>query len=316
MYEITLEAMKSSKNERLWFNTNLKLAKVYLDDEKYSEVDRLISMLKSTCQRPDGTDDPSKGNYLLEVYSLEIQLCTATHNTVRMKKVYPLTLHMNAAVSDPRIMGGIREEGGKMYMSQGHWMDAYNEFYEAFRAYQEAGNGRAKSCLKYVVLASMLSLSDINPFAAREAKVYAEDPEIVAMSDLRQCLEANDFKRFERTLLNKKNHIVDEPLLMVYIEPLRRRMREQVLISLAKPYKRVTLKYLATELSLSVADVERLLVDMILDKRLNGYVNQVDGYLEMEDSHQSASSKKMEALARYADCLEKTAEAIMISTGH
>ena len=51
---------------------------------------------------------------------------------------------------------------------------------------QEAGNGRAKDCLKYVVLASMLSLSNINPFAAREAKVYAEDKEILAMSDLRQ----------------------------------------------------------------------------------------------------------------------------------
>jgi hypothetical protein len=28
-YEITLEALKSANNERLWFNTNLKLAKVH-----------------------------------------------------------------------------------------------------------------------------------------------------------------------------------------------------------------------------------------------------------------------------------------------
>jgi hypothetical protein len=28
-----------------------------------------------------------------------------------------------------------------------------------------------QDCLKYVVLANMLALSDINPFAAREAKV-------------------------------------------------------------------------------------------------------------------------------------------------
>lgn len=37
-------------------------------------------------------------------------------------------------------------------------------------ALQEAGNPRAKDALKYVVLANMLALSDINPFAAREAK--------------------------------------------------------------------------------------------------------------------------------------------------
>ena len=29
MYEITLEALKSANNERLWFNTNQKLAKIY-----------------------------------------------------------------------------------------------------------------------------------------------------------------------------------------------------------------------------------------------------------------------------------------------
>jgi hypothetical protein len=60
-------------------------------------------------------------------------------------------------------------------MADGSWNEAYNEFYEGFRAYQkagsssykhalsllprryqEAGNSRAKDCLKYVVLANML----------------------------------------------------------------------------------------------------------------------------------------------------------------
>lgn len=131
-------------------------------------------------------------------------------------------MNLNAAVLDPRIMGVIREEGGKMQMAEGNWEDAYNELYEAFRNYQEAGNSRARDCLKvhtyihagvsyainntkffckkYVVLASMLSLSDINPFAAREAKVFSDDKEIVAMSDLRMCLEKNDLSKFERTI--------------------------------------------------------------------------------------------------------------------
>jgi hypothetical protein len=74
----------------------------------------------------------------------------------------------------------------------------------------------------------MLALSDINPFAAREAKVFADDKEIIAMAELRQSLEANDLVRFERVLKNKQNRIVDEPFLMTYIQPLRRRMREQV----------------------------------------------------------------------------------------
>lgn len=41
-------------------------------------------------------------------------------------------------------------------MAEAKWDAAYNEFYQAFRNYQEAGNVRARDCLKYVVLASML----------------------------------------------------------------------------------------------------------------------------------------------------------------
>lgn len=228
MYEITLIALKNANNERLWFNTNLKLAKLYLSDNKFSEVERILGVLKSSCLLPNGEDDNSKGSNLLEIYCAEIQLCSITRNSVRMREVYRKTLSLNAAVSDPRTMGVIREEGGKMHMAEGNWEEAYNELYEAFRNYQQAGNPRARDCLKYVVLASMLSLTAVNPFAAREAKVYSEDKEIIAMSDLRQSLEANDLQRFERTLKNKQNRILDEPFLMTYIQPLTRRMREQV----------------------------------------------------------------------------------------
>lgn len=48
------------------------------------------------------------------------------------------------------------------------------------------------------MVVSMLTLSDINPFAAREAKVFSDDAEIVAMSDLRQSLEANMIERLLR----------------------------------------------------------------------------------------------------------------------
>ena len=95
-------------------------------------------------------------NLLLEVLCLEVQLCSVTSNSARLKELYPKTLNLTAAITDPRTMGIIREEGGKMYMSEGLWDEAYNEFYQSFRCYQEAGNSRAKDCLKYVVLASML----------------------------------------------------------------------------------------------------------------------------------------------------------------
>eukprot|EP00968_Pinguiococcus_pyrenoidosus_P000525 scaffold31_cov263-Pinguiococcus_pyrenoidosus.AAC.31 len=102
VYEITLQALKNANNERLWLNTNIKLGRVHLEAKNYSRVAEIARELQEACRLPDGTDDLPKGSYLLEAYALEIQLCTQTHNTSRMKEIYPKTEALNAAVADPR----------------------------------------------------------------------------------------------------------------------------------------------------------------------------------------------------------------------
>ena len=103
-------------------------------------------------------------------------MCTATKNTKRMKSVYPQTTNLNAVINDPRVVGIIKECGGKMFMSEKKWENALEELFESFKNYQESGNPRAKNVLKYVILASMLSGSSINYSGTREAKVYMDDP--------------------------------------------------------------------------------------------------------------------------------------------
>ena len=66
-----------------------------------------------------------------------------------------------------------------MFMSEKKWENALEELFESFKAYQESGNSRAKTVLKYVILASMLSGSSINYAGTREAKVYMDDKEII-----------------------------------------------------------------------------------------------------------------------------------------
>lgn len=303
MYEITFEALRAANNERLWFNTNVKVGKIYLASGDHARVKRIVGELHASCVLPDGGDDPAKGTSLLEVYALEIQLCTATGDGRRMKRIYPKTLNLNAAVADPRIMGVIREEGGKMHMHDGAWDAAYNEFYEGFRAYQEAGNARAKDCLKYVVLANMLALSDINPFDAREAKAYQEEQQIAAMRRLRVAYDANDLGAFETTLRDKRAKILDDPFIMSFVDPLRRRMREQVLLALLKPYKRIKLDFIAASLNLPVADVERILVDMILDDRVDGQIDMLNAHLVLKDGAPS-QNKKYDALTKWSSALQ------------
>lgn len=72
---------------------------VYLQIPDYPKVQMTIDALHDSCRLPDGRDDPTKGNQLLEVYGITIQLSTATNNSTMMKEVTP---------SGPR---GLRERG-------------------------------------------------------------------------------------------------------------------------------------------------------------------------------------------------------------
>ena len=49
-YETTLEALKDAKNDRLWFKTNTKLGKLYLEREEYGKLQKILRQLHQSCQ--------------------------------------------------------------------------------------------------------------------------------------------------------------------------------------------------------------------------------------------------------------------------
>lgn len=94
----------------------------------------------SSCQNPDGTDDIKKGSQLLEIYAMEIQMYTEQRNNKKLKQLYQKALAVKSAIPHPRILGIIRECGGKMHMRDQLWSEAATDFFEvceiAYKALQ------------------------------------------------------------------------------------------------------------------------------------------------------------------------------------
>ncbi|CAN0230964.1 unnamed protein product [Hapterophycus canaliculatus] len=125
------------------------------------------------------------------------------------------------------------------------------------------------------------------------------------MLDLRMAYEGNDLAKFERTLHDKRNQgITEDPFVMTYLGPLRQRIRESVLLHLCKPYKKITMGFMAGELNLKESEVESLLIDLILDDRLSGKIDQIEGYLLLEGNRQTSTCRKHDAMERWSDALQ------------
>ncbi|RUP46953.1 PCI domain-containing protein [Jimgerdemannia flammicorona] len=280
-YQTTLDALVDAKNDRLWVKTNLKLAKLWLDRKEYARLNKILRQLHASCQKDDGTDDQRKGTHLLEIFALEIQMYTETKNNKKLKALYFQCLHVKSAIPHPRIMGVIRECGGKMHMGEEEWDKAQTDFFESFKNYDEAGSPQRIQVLKYLVLANMLTESQINPFDSQETKPYKNDPQIVAMTNLVSAYQRQEIREFEKILRENHQTIMDDPFIRNYIDEVLKNIRTQVLIRLIQPYTRIEIPFVSKQLGVPAQDVEDLLVGLILDNKVSGKIDQVNQRLEL-----------------------------------
>lgn len=298
-YSLTLDCFQTTNNERLWLKTNIKLAKLFLDRRDYIEVNKKLKELQAACKKEDGTEDNSKGTYLLEVYALEIQMHAETRNNKQLKALYQRALKVRSAVPHPKIMGIIRECGGKMHMAEENWKDAQSDFFESFRNYDEAGSLQRIQVLKYLLLTTMLMKSDINPFDSQETKPYRNDPRINAMTELVDAYQRDDIKKYESILAANKDLLADA-FIAENIDEVTRNMRTKAVLKLITPYSRMRIASVAKELSISEMEVQDIMGFLIMDGRIAGKLNEQAGVLDIDTDR---DADRREAITNLASAI-------------
>ncbi|KUI73350.1 COP9 signalosome complex subunit 2 [Cytospora mali] len=298
-YSLTLECFQATNNERLWLKTNIKLAKLLLDRRDYLAVTKKLKELHNACRREDGSDDSSKGTYLLEIFALEIQMYAEMKNNKQLKILYQRALKVRSAVPHPKIMGIIRECGGKMHMSEENWKDAQSDFFESFRNYDEAGSLQRIQVLKYLLLTTMLMKSDINPFDSQETKPYRNDPRIAAMTELVDAYQRDDIHKYEN-VLQKNQDLLSDPFIAENIDEVTRNMRTKAVLNLVTPYTRMRLSWVARQLRISEAEVQDIMGFLIVDGKIRGKIDQQAGVIEIESDR---DAERIGAIQHLSDAL-------------
>ncbi|CAH0490904.1 unnamed protein product [Peronospora farinosa] len=303
-YETTLETLKEARNERLWFKTSVKLGNLLYEIGDFSRLSKIIKELLVSCSDEDGDDGVRKNSQLLEVYALQIQMYTAQKDNKKLVSIYEKALRTKSGVAHPKIIGVIHECGGKMYMMQREWDKARSDFFSGFKSYDEAGEPRRLQCLKYLVLANMLSESQVNVFDSQEAKPYENDKEIVAMTMLTDAFLHDKIKVFEHVLTQNQEAIMDDPFIKHYIDSLLRTIRSKVLLKIVKPYRTMDTQYIARELNgIPLSEVESLLSALVLDKKIEARIDQVRHTLVLMD--RKPEEKFHTSIQGWCNALEK-----------
>eukprot|EP01083_Nonionella_stella_P092177 257931_1 len=317
MYSMTLQFFKNIPGkERVWFEFAMRLCKSYLETKKNKECEELLDKLHLSCKidgKAQNEDDLAKGGQLLEIYSIKIQLMAAANNRVALAELFERTNQLCADVNDPRSMSVIKECWGKMYAAMNQWDQAYTNFFDAFRSYQDIGHQNVKQCLKYVVIASMLSAVDTNPFATQEAGVFKSNSDIMPIANLLDAFDNDNIKQFEDTLRRDKHWILNDDFIVEYMPAVKLRIRSRTLIKLIKPYTRVKLQWLCDQLNATMDEIENLVVNLILDGSVNGRLDQIHSLLDLNYSQKQ--DKLYGAMDNWLSAVNRLRNSISTRTG-
>jgi len=323
VYAVSLQHLEGAEgNKRLWYKVTLKrgyLLHAVGDDAALQGV--LRALLRS-CDAPAGAptgdgatamaaaaveagsvDALRRGTQRLEVYALQLSIYAKRRDHRRLRPLYLRAKQIDGASPHPRTVAVIHEAGGRMYMAERDWKAACAAFFQAFKCFDEAGEPRRLTCLKYLVFASRLGETDIDPLTSQEAVPYRNHKEISACVDLVKAFQDNRIADFERTLRRDAKGVLDDDFLGSTVAELLRTLRSKVLLALVVPYTRIRLAYLARELNgIPEADVEALLVDLIMDKRVDGRIDGLQKILYLSTS-KSHAERRDDALGKMADTI-------------
>ncbi|XP_073971695.1 COP9 signalosome complex subunit 2-like [Rhodnius prolixus] len=310
-YETTVDKLKELNNPRLWFKTNTKLGKLYCDLGEFDKLQNIIKELYLASQTNVNNTEiiEQNGSQLLDIFALEIEMFAAQKNYGKLRQVYEKSLNIKSLLPQAMSIATIRECGGKMYLRSGEYSKALVDFYEAFKNYDESGSSRRFSCLKYLLLITMLTKSNINPLDSQDAKQYTNKPEIKPMAELYFAYRNNDINSFKTILKERDSSIFNDPLVWEHVDVLHKNICIAKLLETIKAYKTVKIQFISNVLDVDEQEAENLLVSCILDKVINGKIDQINKVLVINEKERS--SKRYNSIGNLSANIGRLQEKIL-----
>lgn len=250
----------------------MKKAKAFLKIKNWGQLKQVLRKLTQSLI------EEKKQDQLLDVYALEIQMYMTQKDKVGVQQVNEKAtkiVESNKGVLASKLPI-FNFCGGKILMEDRRFTEAYKKLFESFEYYVEVGSELRIPCLKYMLMANMLSTSDkVNPFADRAAAPLQSHKQIKPLSDLLEAYEKKDIKTFEEILRDHPQEITEDEFLNQFIQEILTKVRIEVIKQTIRPYTTIRIGYIAQSLNITAKEVETLLVRLILDSEIFAKIDQI-----------------------------------------
>lgn len=284
---------KSNNNDRLWIKVNLNKLSILLLDTNNSQVCHdIITQLN---QKLEEVSEITRDSFGLEVIASEIELLTNTNNLdmERLNYLYHKSMTITSPVTHPRIIGIIKECGGKIEFFKKNYEHSRQNFYESFKQFDESGSIEKNKVFKYLILLSIVSENEFNPFESQETQHFVEEEEfrlLIELIEIFNDLNLKDFEVLEHRMEQERSHtesssFLKDDILIESMKLIKDLIIDKVMINLFKSYSNIRFEYLLKYLNLSEDKIVKKILKLNnFGKISNIKINFIDKIIQCEDN--------------------------------
>lgn len=264
----------ASQNHRVFLRQSLeiRLAALQLSNQSYKPALQLVDSLLVELRRLDDK------LLLTEVHLLESKIYRGVGNFPKSKAA--LTSAKTAANSiycPPHLQSQLDLQSGILHAEDKDYKTAYSYFFETFENQSNQGDDAALESFKYMLLCKIMlnSPEDVTSLMSiKLALKYAQLRDVESMRAVARAHQNRNLGDFERALKEYHKELYSNTIISSHLAALYDTLLEQHLLRIVEPYSVVEISYVAKLVGQQQQVVESKLSQMILDKVLNGVLDQ------------------------------------------
>jgi len=233
-----IEKLKDNSLFRATIDTGLQFARTLFNLKKNDILGDLLQELLDYMDT-NRLDDQIYTSSRLELLVMKIQYCNLVNNPKESRKLYleAFKLNKDQIINDSRLSAIINEEGGKLHLKAKEWDLALEKFKSAFHNYEQSGNSRAVTLLKYAILSMIISRNKKNIISPDEAKPYLSDCKLKSMLDLLAAYEEMDIAKINYIWSERISKIEDDSFILDNLNEILHNIRYNYICNKLKAYK-------------------------------------------------------------------------------
>ena len=284
-----------------------RLAEVYYIHEHYAKALEICNKVIFDLKRYEDNLG------LIQLLLLESKIYYATNGISKSKAALTSVKTLLTKVYvEPKLQANIDTHAGILAAYEKDFNLAYSYFFEAFDVYNIPSQKRKNKGLRvfqYMILSKIVGghIEEVNNVVlSKQGKDYY-GKEVEALRNIEEAVKEKSIRLLKENI-EKNNEYFQDPIIKYHINNLKNDLLEKNLIKIIKPYSVVEIDFVAKSIGLSYQDVLNKLRQMILDKKINGILDQGKGSLIIYDLEESNPylDKSIETFKN----LEKVVEAL------